>query len=297
MTCQEALALLYDVIDNEAATIDVQEVKEHLSHCKDCAEVYRVEKALDKLMKARIKGDAPATETHALKQSVLKALDALDSGHTCSLEKKSADPSFLTDGHRATTQTQGHQPVDIRPEARPFAIGRILAIAASLVIVVGAAYYASEVFGHREIYTPLEAVHMEAEEHLNDFASVEQINSVESQVNIDLGYDIQHNVKGYRMIGARYDQIDGVDVAHFVYANDGMSTGKIVSVFVARVGEIDIPDELEEYKVVRDQIEFYDHNCRGCRLVYHKVGQLVVVTATLDRSVDLLDFVPGRKAA
>ena len=32
MNCQEALDLLYDIIDKEASEIDTQEVKRHLDH-------------------------------------------------------------------------------------------------------------------------------------------------------------------------------------------------------------------------------------------------------------------------
>jgi hypothetical protein len=48
--------------------------------------------------------------------------------------------------------------------------------------------------------------------------------------------------------------------------------------------------------VVHDNHNFYDHFCRGCRLVYHKVGDVVVVTATTEKDIELLDFIPGHSA-
>ncbi|HWR83894.1 MAG TPA: hypothetical protein VN285_11390, partial [Candidatus Deferrimicrobium sp.] len=67
-----------------------------------------------------------------------------------------------------------------------------------------------------------------------------------------------------------------------------------VSVFVAPVTEFAIPDDLSEAQVERGLITFYDHHCRGCRLVYHRAGSAVVITATTSHTTDLFDFVPGR---
>ena len=35
MKCQEALDLLYEIIDKEASEIDTQAVKRHLDYCQD----------------------------------------------------------------------------------------------------------------------------------------------------------------------------------------------------------------------------------------------------------------------
>ena len=292
MTCQEALALLYDVIDNEASQIDLQEVREHLSHCKDCSEVYRVEQALDKLLKARVQGTVTEPEVDKLKSNVLDALDALDSGHTCSLEKKSADPTFLAD--HSTHERESHPRTATNPPSKSImAVGRMLALAASIVIVIGVAFYGVELFNHKDGYSPLEAKHLEAYDQATLFTDAGVTSDVQSQVNLDLGYEIEQSVAGYEMVGARFEQVDGIDVAHFLYQNGD----KKVSVFVARNDELAIPADLLEHPVVRDQIEFYDHNCRGCHLVYHTVGDLVIVTAAKDRTIDLMAFVPGRKVA
>jgi len=43
MNCQEALSLLYDVIDKEASQIDIKEVQKHLDCCQDCLKRFQVE--------------------------------------------------------------------------------------------------------------------------------------------------------------------------------------------------------------------------------------------------------------
>lgn len=290
MTCQEALALLYDVIDNEAADIDLKQVREHLSHCHDCSEVYRVEQAIDKLMKAKLAGTESSDSVAGLKANVLTALDELDTGHSCAMEKKSPDPTFLSE---APDRTASREPVYTPQHNKVFSLGRVMAIAASLVVIVGATYFGSTLIEHEEHYSKLEVMHVQAVSQLNAFVNADVTNSVQSKVNFELGYEIQNVVADFEMVGAQYDNVDGIDVAHFLY-QDG---DRVVSVYVARQGEIEIPSDLLEHPVVHNQIQFYDHHCRGCRLVYHTVGDLIVVTATKERDIDLLSFVPGRMTA
>ena len=63
--------------------------------------------------------------------------------------------------------------------------------------------------------------------------------------------------------------------------------------FVAPAALFPIPEVLKVDGILRDDINFYDHFCRGCRLVYHRQGDVVVVTATVEKQVELLDFIPG----
>jgi mycothiol system anti-sigma-R factor len=78
MNCQEALSLLYDVIDKEASEIDMAQVREHLDRCHDCAGVYKIEQSISRMIieKAR----SPETNPHfdALKAKVLRQLDDID---------------------------------------------------------------------------------------------------------------------------------------------------------------------------------------------------------------------------
>lgn len=78
MNCQEALNLLYDIIDDEASEIDVRGVEEHLSHCHDCAEVYKIERSVSGLIQERLRHKKPTPRFHALKSKVLRQLDEVD---------------------------------------------------------------------------------------------------------------------------------------------------------------------------------------------------------------------------
>lgn len=78
MNCQEALDLLYDMVDNEASDVDAQQVREHLKNCKDCDGVYRVEQAVDDLLRARLEHSAPSLQLASLKARVISRLDDID---------------------------------------------------------------------------------------------------------------------------------------------------------------------------------------------------------------------------
>ena len=96
-------------------------------------------------------------------------------------------------------------------------------------------------------------------------------------------------MNGFRLAGGRIEQVMGNDMAHFVYRNGD----HLVSVFVADARMFHIPDEVMNNAVTHGDLTFYDHNCRGCRLVFHRIGNAIVVTATTERDIELLDFVPG----
>ena len=78
MNCQEALSLLYDIIDNEASEIDSQQVREHLENCTDCDGVFRLEESVNELLRARLKNPKPNPRLKALKAKVLSQFDAID---------------------------------------------------------------------------------------------------------------------------------------------------------------------------------------------------------------------------
>jgi len=88
MTCQEALSLLYDVIDKEASETDVRQVQAHLKQCCHCAETYKIEAAVNDLLREKMRDHKSPCELESLKRKVLDQLDAIDGeagdadGHT-----------------------------------------------------------------------------------------------------------------------------------------------------------------------------------------------------------------------
>ena len=85
MNCQEALNLLYDIIDREASDIDAQQVQEHLESCQHCFKIYKVEGAINEFIKARVQEDKNEVHVENLRLKIIHQLDTIDvSGNTAS---------------------------------------------------------------------------------------------------------------------------------------------------------------------------------------------------------------------
>jgi anti-sigma factor (TIGR02949 family) len=260
MNCQDALDLLYDIIDREASEIDTQKVREHLENCRDCFEVYRLEQSVQEFINEKVKQAAPTPKAEHLKSKILERLDEID-GENPSRRQ----PRFF----RLTTRT--------------------LVAAASLILLVGAGLLLAAFYRHAGTYIPLEKAHSSVSESLDTYSDPGATSRIISAVHQEHAYDLLPAVADFQLIGGHSEEIDGVQIAHFVYASDD----KLVSVFVAPADEYDIPPDLLESGVERHSLTFFDHHCRGCRLVFHRVGSLIIITASTDRDVELLDFVPG----
>ncbi len=274
MTCQEALELLYDIIDKEASEIDTQEVKKHLSQCKHCADVYRIERSINELIKERLASqNQTSPQVESLRARVIAQLDSID-GAECTNDQADVSPS-----KKKTEPT--------------FRIGRALAFAAAIVIVISGAFYGGQFIKDKAPYYKLEQSHWHVSDNVTNFQDEGVTVSARQIVNHRAAYNLYPTVGDFELIGGRMEQIDGVQTAHFVY-RDG---NRMVSVFIALADQFHLPEELLKTAVTKDNIEFYDHHCRGCRLVYHLVGNAVIVTATNERDVDLLKFLPGHTTA
>jgi len=78
MNCQEALRLLYEVIDNEASEIDAGKVQQHLKRCKHCFELYRLESSIQNFINERLKDGNPTGSLSTLRRKVILKLDEID---------------------------------------------------------------------------------------------------------------------------------------------------------------------------------------------------------------------------
>ncbi|RKX26764.1 MAG: hypothetical protein DRP47_07700 [Candidatus Zixiibacteriota bacterium] len=78
MNCQEALSLLYDIIDKEASDIDAKEVEEHIEVCRNCSDIFRIETSIHEFLKLKLQSNQPTTKLEALKKRVLYNLDEID---------------------------------------------------------------------------------------------------------------------------------------------------------------------------------------------------------------------------
>ncbi|MEW5795807.1 MAG: zf-HC2 domain-containing protein [Candidatus Zixiibacteriota bacterium] len=269
MNCQEALSLLYDIIDKEASDIDTKQVEAHLRNCRDCSGVYRLERSVNELIQEKLAHQRVTPRLDSLKAKVLSELDQMDCANRpqATLEKKQVEPLP-------------------RPALR---LGWGLALGAAAVVLVGVILIAKDVFIDHRAYLPLEQAHWAAAEQMDRYRDQAVTSEALAGTSVSLAYDLSSHVNSFTMVGGQMETVDNIPMAHFVYHNQD----RIVSVFVVDVKRMSVPEDLRETLVHRNGIEFYDHNCRGCRLVYHRVGDAWIITATTQRDVELLDFVPG----
>lgn len=260
MNCQQALDRLYDMIDKEVSEVDAREIQKHLDHCRDCFERHRVEKNVQDFINEKLKDAKPSPGLGNLRQSILTNLDSIDASN----EKE-----------------------------RSFRIPPlVLAAAASLALIIGVWTLGFRHDQNSRIYGSMETLHTAI---VNDaqVADSLQLMATVGTVCSKLGYELSPIVQGYSLVNACFENVSGVEMGHFVYS-DG---GDLVSVFLVEISEYDVPGELTEEQVVIDGTTFYDHQCRTCRLVFHRAGRTLVVTASSDPATDLLAFVPGRAIA
>lgn len=261
MNCQEALELLYDIIDKEASEIDVKEVEQHLKKCRHCFEAYRLEESLQALIKEKLTTTSVTPCLTHLQQHIKGKLDAIDSGEPPA-KKKTRFFDLST---------------------------RAIVAAASLVVFIGAAVIVDNLLTHQSELVPLERAHWAVETGESNLSVDADCGSVISFAEQRFDYSPYQSVREFSLTGGKVENIFGVDMHHLVYSN-GQA---VVSVFIAPSDKFEMPSEVLEGEVVHGGITFFDHNCRGCRVVFHRAGEAVIITATNDRSVDLLEFVPG----
>ena len=266
MNCQEALALLYDIIDKEASEVDTSKVQQHIKKCGTCSDIYRLEGALDQFLRDRIE-ERSATQSH----------EHLKSRITSLLDKE--------DGH-APFVGSGSTPGSVHPLRLP-RTAQYLAAAAALVLMVWGAFALSGLVGHYQTYYHFEDAHFAAAGASAQFASAEDTRAAIDNCTKTFGFAPSKHCFDAELLGGRFTQMDGAPVGHFLFTKDDVT----LSLYVTSAKNVTIPAELENHKVVTSDGTFYDHHCRGCRLVYQRHGDLVIITATEDHAFDLLQAV------
>ena len=126
MNCQEALDLLYDIIDKEASEIDTKQVQDHLKNCHHCFEVYKIEGAVQEFINAKLAGSTQAPCLDKLKGKIVGKLDKIDEERGVARKK----PPFWNASFT-------------------------LAAAAFVVVTIGAAFLLADFYRHNTTYVPL----------------------------------------------------------------------------------------------------------------------------------------------
>lgn len=257
MNCQEALDLLYDIIDKEASEIDTQRVQSHLQNCHHCFEIYKVEGAVQDFIMAKLANDTTPPRLDVLKSRIMSRLDAIDEEHS----KNGGRPPFWN-----TTF--------------------MLAVAAFVVMTIGAAYLIAGLNRHQDLYAELERAHWNVP---NEHVNLSDTNVALAYAAESLEYRMDQNVSDYALASGHMENISGTRMAHFVYRQGD----KMMSVFVAPAAHFSIPEDLRSTMTRRNDHDMFDHHCRSCRLVYHRDGKAIIVTADNDHTTEQLDFLPG----
>ena len=78
MNCQEALRLLYDIIDQEASTLDTEQVRAHFEKCRNCGDLYKLESSFHKFITMKLQAVEPPARMEALKARIISSLDEID---------------------------------------------------------------------------------------------------------------------------------------------------------------------------------------------------------------------------
>ncbi len=262
MNCEEARELLYEIIDKEASEVDARRVQEHIDKCRECFDIYRFEGAIQEFITRKLRDNRPSLRLEVLKSRVMAELKTIDHPRVA----------------------KGRWPFS------PFT--KSLVAAAAAIIVVAVFLLGSDFVRESESFASLTELHRVATRTLDVFRDVGNTTGAIAFSREELTYAVAPHVSEFLLIGGCLEQFRGTQVGHFVYL-DGLTT---VSVFLVPADCIEMPPELVAGKVERDGITYFGHDCGGCRLMFHRLGSTLVVTATTEPSVDLVGFVPGQGA-
>jgi anti-sigma factor (TIGR02949 family) len=258
MNCQEALELLYDIIDKEADDVDIQEVESHLSNCRHCFELFRIEKSVQEFIDSKLEDEknstTPAVKLDNLRSNIMGSLDEIDKAKVAC--KESQKHSF-------------------------FSTGRMILAAAALILFVGGGFLTAKLVRHYDNYIPIEKAHMSAVESKTTFANYGSTNSVQDALLEEFEYSMMNSIGDFELIGAQTQDVDGVEMYHLLYGKDNQT----FSMFIVPNDNFTIPSELIKNPKENNGHTYYVHECKGCRVFYQKLGQLLLIAASSDFSI------------
>lgn len=258
MNCQEALELLYEIIDKEADDVDVKEVESHLSSCRHCFELFRIEKSVQDFIDSKLEHEknstTPSDELDNLRSNIMNSLDEIDRANLACKESK-RHPFFSP--------------------------GRMLLAAAALVLFIGGGFLTAKLVRHYDNYIPLENAHFSAVETKASFANYNSTNSAEMALLNSYDYTILNSIGKYELIGAQSQFIDGVEMYHLLYGKEDKS----FSIFIVPSDKFTLPSEQANHPIEINGFVYYEHKCLGCRLIYQQLGELMVISAASDFSI------------
>jgi len=258
MTCEEALRLLYEVIDKEASEYDVKRVEEHLHDCKDCMSRYQFEE----MFKAFVVDKASAKlKSDHLKSNILKSIE-------------------VSKSHRR------------RSNGGPFRFGLVLAASVvALVLCIVAAFSVAEFYRHKTQVYPFEKSHFDGAVARVDATAIpiSKLVSARNFLSNDMHYEFNSDIAGFQLIGAEIEKVLGHPFVHLRY----LTGTDQVSLFIGSSESGALPD-FEQ--AVISGVEYFKHVCRQCQVIYWIENGTISIAVTENKNVDLTPLIPKDKS-
>lgn len=232
--CRTIDPLVTSYVDNELPDGDRELVDQHMRVCPPCEMRIHAERAIHDLIQARRKTLGAAPAPAGLRARC--ALHAWRQTSGASTEAASMRPGAAEGGEGASAErvmvSMAPGPTALRPSERPARPSRLssrlapLALAASLVLVVGAAFvYQLTAYSSRVMATELAADHVKCFA-MNDVLGTHQAPAtVESSMWLGFGWRMRVPSSGsgtdFELIGSRVCLYGDGRVAHIMYRHHG----------------------------------------------------------------------------
>lgn len=254
MTCEEALKLLYDVIDKEASEYDVKRVEEHLHNCKDCMSRYQFEEMFKTFV---VNKASSQSKSQQLKSSILRTIEVSDK-----------HPRRTTGG--------------------PFHFGLVIAAAAvALVFCIVAAFSVAKFYRHKVDVYPFEKSHMTSVVSNVDpaMSPIADMVTARNFLSNDMHYDFNSDISGLRLVGAEIEEILDQQFVHLRYFN-GIDQ---ISLFIGHAEGVDLPDF---EKSIISGVEYFKHVCKECQVIYWIENGTISIAVTENKNMDMTPLIP-----
>jgi mycothiol system anti-sigma-R factor len=249
MTCEEALRLLYDVIDKESSQIDSEKVKEHLNGCRHCMARYEFEAMFKTFV---VDKAASKTKSDQLRNKILSRLEDAERNP----ETISAKPA--------------------RNKYRLFFLS-----AAALIVFVVAALSVTQMYRHQTFVYPFEKNHLDgnADSGGNPDTGL-AMSSLINALSADYSLKLTENVLDYNLIKAGFDNIENRNFMHLHY----LVGDAPVSVYIGRDDNLSLRDFK---KMVYAGHEYFQHICARCQVIYWRLGDKIIVAVSANKEAEL----------
>jgi mycothiol system anti-sigma-R factor len=249
MTCEEALRLLYEVIDKEASQIDTEQVKEHLNGCRHCMARYEFETMFRTFV---VEKAASRKKSDELRKRILVRLE---------------------DAERNPEITKA------KPGQRKYRL--FFLSAAALIVFIVAALSIAQMYRHQTVIYPFEKNHLEGNSsEFNGGENAVAVASVADSLAIGYGLRLTDDFLNYNLVQGGFDTIEDHRFIHLYY----LMGDAPVSLYI---GQDNMQSFRDFKKMVYAGHEYFQHVCARCQVIYWKAGGKIFIAVTANKDAEL----------